>query len=156
MPSAKPAANEAPRRLARTLDVASGEGREELEIAAVDIAVGPQTLGQARDIGCFHGGRPPAQEADDDLLAILSQTDGRNRRSGCGQQDATRERHHQYMCWPPLMKSVEPVTKPASSGSRNITPGAISSALPSRPTGILAAIFSSTLAGTAATMSVSA
>jgi hypothetical protein len=64
-------------------------------------------------------------------------------------------RRAQYMCWPPLIDSVEPVMKPASSAIRNITPRAISSALPSRPTGILATIFSSTLAGTAATMSVS-
>src|SRR5260370_15826289 len=63
--------------------------------------------------------------------------------------------HAQYICWPPLIDRVEPVMKPASSAIRNITPRAISSALPSRPTGILATIFSSTLAGTAATMSVS-
>jgi len=50
----------------------------------------------------------------------------------------------QYMCWPPLIDRVEPVMKPASSAIRNITPRAISSALPSRPTGILATIFSST------------
>ena len=76
---------------------------------------------------------------------ILSERDAR----GPEDDDA------QYMCWPPLIDSVEPVMKPASSAIRNITPRAISSALPSRPTGILATIFSSTLAGTAETMSVS-
>src|SRR5689334_638261 len=64
-------------------------------------------------------------------------------------------RRTQYMCWPPLIDSVEPVMKPASSATRNSTPRAISSALPRRPTGILATIFSSTGAGTAETMSVS-
>src|SRR5947209_7847192 len=64
-------------------------------------------------------------------------------------------RRTQYMCWPPLIDKVEPVMKPASSATRNTTPRAISSALPSRPTGILATIFSSTGAGTAETMSVS-
>ena len=44
---------------------------------------------------------------------------------------------------------VDPVTKPASSATRNKTPRAISSALPSRPTGIFATIFSSTTGGTA-------
>ena len=34
----------------------------------------------------------------------------------------------QYMCWPPLMLMVEPVTKPASSEHKNATPRAISSA----------------------------
>lgn len=61
----------------------------------------------------------------------------------------------QYICWPPLMLRVEPVTNPPSSEHRNTTPRAISFAWPSRPTGILATIFSSTSAGTAATMSVS-
>src|SRR5689334_16329897 len=61
----------------------------------------------------------------------------------------------QYMCWPPLIDKVDPVMKPASSAIRNSTPRAISSALPRRPTGILATIFSSTLGGTAETMSVS-
>src|SRR5687768_658395 len=61
----------------------------------------------------------------------------------------------QYMCWPPLIDSVEPVMKPASSAIRNITPRAISSARPKRPTGIFATIFSSTCGGTARTMSVS-
>ena len=61
----------------------------------------------------------------------------------------------QYMCCPPLMLSVDPVTNPASSEHRNATPRAISEAWPRRPTGILATIFSSTSAGTAATMSVS-
>ena len=62
---------------------------------------------------------------------------------------------HQYICWPPLIDSVEPVTKPAFSSTRKATPRAISSALPSRLTGILATILPSTSGGTAATMSVS-
>jgi predicted MFS family arabinose efflux permease len=61
----------------------------------------------------------------------------------------------QYMCWPPLTDSVEPVMKPLSSSTRYSTALAISSAWPRRPTGILATIFSSTWAGTARTMSVS-
>lgn len=61
----------------------------------------------------------------------------------------------QYMCCPPLMLMVEPVTKAASSAVRKATPRAISSAWPSRPTGTPATIFSSTFSGTAATMSVS-
>ena len=61
----------------------------------------------------------------------------------------------QYICWPPLTESVEPVMKPASSATRNSTARAISSALPSRPTGMRAMIFSSTSAGTARTISVS-
>ncbi len=61
----------------------------------------------------------------------------------------------QYMCWPPFIDSVEPVTKPASSEHRKATPRAISSARPSRPTGILATILVITSGGTAATMSVS-
>lgn len=61
----------------------------------------------------------------------------------------------QYICCPPLIDIVDPVTKPASSAIRNNTPRAISSALPKRPTGIFATIFSSTFGGTAATMSVS-
>ena len=52
----------------------------------------------------------------------------------------------QYMCWPPLIDRVEPVMKPPSSPHRKATPRAISSAWPSRPTGILATIFSSTSA----------
>ena len=47
------------------------------------------------------------------------------------------------------------VMNPPFSDVRKATPRAISSAMPSRPTGILATIFSSTGAGTAATMSVS-
>lgn len=61
----------------------------------------------------------------------------------------------QYICCPPLIDIVDPVTNPASSLHRNATPRAISSAWPKRPTGIFATIFSSTGAGTAATMSVS-
>ena len=55
------------------------------------------------------------------------------------------------MCWPPLIDNVEPVMKPASSETRKRTPRAISSALPRRPTGTLAMIFSSTAGGTART-----
>src|SRR6185369_10292671 len=62
---------------------------------------------------------------------------------------------HQYMCWPPLIDSVEPVMNPASSPTRKPTPRAISLALPSRLTGIFATILASTSSGTAATMSVS-
>src|SRR5258707_10001404 len=62
---------------------------------------------------------------------------------------------HQYMCWPPLIDSVEPVMKPPFSSTRYATPRAISSALPRRPTGIRATILPSTSSGTAATMSVS-
>src|SRR6266702_6491221 len=58
----------------------------------------------------------------------------------------------QYMCWPPLIDSVEPVMKPASSATRKSTPRAISSASPSRPTGMRATIFSSTFGGTARTI----
>ena len=61
----------------------------------------------------------------------------------------------QYMCWPPLIERVEPVMKPMSSSTRNSTPLAISLACPSRPTGMVAMIFSSTFSGTARTMSVS-
>src|SRR5581483_5937248 len=45
------------------------------------------------------------------------------------------------MYWPPLMESVDPVMKPASSAARNKTARAISSGLPSRPTGICGRIF---------------
>ena len=62
---------------------------------------------------------------------------------------------HQYMCCPPLIDSVLPVMKSAPSAVRNATPRAISSAWPSRPTGMRATIFCSTSAGTARTMSVS-
>ena len=65
------------------------------------------------------------------------------------------ESRGQYICCPPFMLIVEPVTKAALSLHRKLTPRAISSAWPSRPTGILATIFSSTGGGTAATMSVS-
>ncbi len=67
----------------------------------------------------------------------------------------TCRRLRQYMCWPPLIDRVAPVMNPASSAHRKATPRAISCACPSRPAGIRATIFSSTLAGTAATMSVS-
>ena len=61
----------------------------------------------------------------------------------------------QYICCPPLMLIVDPVTNPPSSEHRKLTPRAISLAWPNRPTGILATIFSRTGGGTAATMSVS-
>ncbi len=61
----------------------------------------------------------------------------------------------QYICCPPLMDSVLPVMKPPSSATRNSTARAISSARPSRPTGMRATILASTSVGTAATMSVS-
>jgi len=60
----------------------------------------------------------------------------------------------QYMCWPPLTESVEPVMKSASSATRNSTAREMSSGLPRRPTGIRAMIFVTTSAGTARTMSV--
>ena len=53
------------------------------------------------------------------------------------------------MCWPPLIDSVAPVMKSASSATRNITPRAMSSARPKRPMGMRAMIFSSTGGGTA-------
>ena len=62
---------------------------------------------------------------------------------------------YQYMCCPPLIDKVEPVINPASSSVRKQTPLAISEAWPNLPTGIPATIFSKTLSGTAATMSVS-
>src|SRR5205814_2379276 len=123
-----------------------------LERLRLDIALRRQSLAQARHVVAFHEGGPPADEADDDLLARLG-PDGRRQREAGGNKNATQ--HGQYICWPPLIDSVEPVMKPASSAIRNKTPRAISSALPSRPTGILATIFSSTGAGTADTMSVS-
>src|SRR4029079_5091826 len=65
------------------------------------------------------------------------------------------DRRHQYMCWPPLIDSVDPVMNPAFSSTRTATPREISSALPRRLTGIRATILPSTSSGTAATMSVS-
>ena len=56
------------------------------------------------------------------------------------------------MYWPPLADRVEPVMKPASSATRNRIARAISSAWPSRPTGIRSTIFSRMFGGTAATM----
>lgn len=64
-------------------------------------------------------------------------------------------RRAQYICWPPLIDSVEPVMNPASSAQRKATPRAISSAWPSLPTGTRATILVSTSCGTAATISVS-
>src|SRR5205823_1231556 len=126
----------------------------QLQALRLGIAHGGEPLAQARHVIAFHEGGPPADEADDDLPARLRAGDDRQRNTQSGNKYATRE-HPQYMCWPPLIDKVEPVMKPASSAIRNSTPRAISSALPSRPTGILATIFSSTLAGTAETMSVS-
>ena len=62
--------------------------------------------------------------------------------------------HHQYICCPPLIDSVDPVMKPAFSLVRNSTPRAISSAWPRRPIGICATIFSITLSGIVASISV--
>ena len=59
------------------------------------------------------------------------------------------------MYCPPLALSTAPVMKAASSDARKATSEAISSALPSRPTGICATMPSSTFSGTPATMSVS-
>ena len=53
------------------------------------------------------------------------------------------------------MVTVDPVMKALSSRARKATQAAISSALPRRPTGMLPMIFSSTAAGTEATISVS-
>ena len=80
-----------------------------------------------------------------------------------GREDACGRTHRrmrpgdrlQYMCCPPLTDIVDPVMKSASSATRKATARAMSSALPSRPTGILAMIFWSTSSGTARTMSVS-
>ena len=81
----------------------------------------------------------------------------RERRRGGGAVEVTGPTapRPQYMCCPPLIESVEPVMKPMSSSTRNSTPLAISLACPSRPTGMVAMIFSSTFSGTARTMSVS-
>ncbi len=122
-------------------------------VAGLGAALPAVAAAQPRHIVLFHERRPPADEADNDLLARLCAGDGRHGGAEAGDEYATQ--HRQYICWPPLIDSVEPVMKPASSAIRNTTPRAISSALPSRPTGILATIFSSTAAGTAETMSVS-
>ena len=60
----------------------------------------------------------------------------------------------QAMCWPPFAAIVAPVMNPASSLARNATHFAISSAVPSRPTGICAVMLSRTFSGMAATISV--
>jgi hypothetical protein len=59
------------------------------------------------------------------------------------------------MYWPPLMVITAPVMKPACVGGQvdNGLP-AISSGLPSRPTGMLPTMDSRTFSGMAATMSV--
>ncbi len=62
---------------------------------------------------------------------------------------------NQYICWPPLIDSVDPVMKSPSSAVRNATPRAMSLAWPSRPIGMRATILVSTSAGTARTISVS-
>ena len=59
------------------------------------------------------------------------------------------------MYCPPLTDSVAPVMKPASSLARKATARAISSGLPSRPTGMPDMMDFMASAGTAATMSVS-
>ena len=60
----------------------------------------------------------------------------------------------QPMCRPPLMEKSAPVTKPASSEATHDTMEAISSGVPSRLTGIVATILSSTSWRMALTMSV--
>jgi len=59
------------------------------------------------------------------------------------------------MYWPPLAVREAPVMNEASSRARKATQAAISSALPSRPTGMAATMRSITFAGTAMTISVS-
>ena len=59
------------------------------------------------------------------------------------------------MFCPPLMESVEPVMKSASSEVRKATPRAMSCAVPSRARGMRAMIFYNTSGGTARTISVS-
>ena len=72
-----------------------------------------------------------------------------------GRGDGDEVAAPQYMCWPPLMLSVDPVMKSASSEVRKTTPRAMSCAVPSRPIGMRSTIRSSTRSGTARTMSVS-
>ena len=61
----------------------------------------------------------------------------------------------QAMYWPPLASRQAPVMNPASSAARKATQRAISSAVPSRPTGISGSTFvSSTSLGMAETISV--
>ena len=76
------------------------------------------------------------------------------RQGALGQSASGFTNPSQYMCWPPLTESVEPVMKSASSATRNSTAREMSSGLPRRPTGIRAMIFVTTSAGTARTMSV--
>ena len=123
-------------------------------------ACGPRRAGQRYASEVFashppprHGqgprrvGRVPLARTRRQCRALRSSaTHRRGRSHACARQ---------YICCPPLMLSVDPVTNPPSSEHRNATPRAISLAWPRRPTGILATIFSSTSAGTAATMSVS-
>lgn len=47
-------------------------------------------------------------------------------RGGGLRQDHRPACHSQYICWPPLMLSVDPVTKAAFSEQRNAQPRAIS------------------------------
>jgi hypothetical protein len=72
------------RRLARAFHISAGESDQELEIAPLDVAIRLQAFPQARDIGRLHERRPPAQQADDDLLAVLCQflSTGNNRNRG--------------------------------------------------------------------------
>jgi hypothetical protein len=65
-----------------------------------------------------------------------------------------RARGDQTKCWPPLMVSVEPFTKPASSLARYSTAWAISSASPRRPVGIVEMILLRMSSATAITISV--
>src|SRR4029077_3110079 len=66
-----------------------------------------------------------------------------------------RGARYQIKYLPPLIESVEPVMKPASSAARKTTARAISSGSPRRLTGICGiTFFSSTSFGTACTISV--
>ncbi len=79
-------------------------------------------------------------------------------RAAAGQgrsRSCARSSGRQYMCCPPLIESVDPVMKSASSPVRNATPREMSSAWPNRPIGMRAMILVSTSGGTARTISVS-
>ena len=130
----------------RIADVRFGT-RSALEPLRVDLR--DQRIDRAAPLarGGFEGAPEHRLEADRGLMA------GDQHRAFLS---AARSRPcHQYICWPPLIDSVEPVMKPAFSSTRNATPRAISSALPRRLTGIRATILPSTSSGTAATISVS-
>jgi len=79
----------------------------------------------------------------------------RDGRLGRGSRRTSRRAGQPAIYCPPFTVRVAPVMNPASSAARNATQRAISSAIPRRPTGILATICSSTARGTAETISVS-